>query len=51
MSLRNAILNNNYSDVKMDFQEISYGPVKIIDGPHVGRIGYYDDDEIEFTES
>lgn len=34
----------------MDFQEIPYGPVKIIAGPHIGRIGYYDDDEIEFDD-
>ena len=27
-----------------------YGAVKVISGPHVGRIGYYDDDEFELIE-
>lgn len=34
----------------MTYKEISYGPVVVIDGPHKGRIGYYDDDDTEFDE-
>lgn len=34
----------------MDPNEILYGPVKIVDGPHSGRIGYYDDEDSEFDE-
>lgn len=32
----------------MDPSEIPYGPVYIIEGPHKGRIGYYDDEGYEF---
>lgn len=35
----------------MDPHEIPYGPVKIVEGPHAGRIGYYDDEDIEFDEN
>ncbi|MEM8780739.1 MAG: toll/interleukin-1 receptor domain-containing protein [Cyanobacteria bacterium P01_G01_bin.49] len=34
----------------MNIEDMPYGPVKIIDGIHTGRIGYYDDDEIEFDD-
>lgn len=32
-------------------EEIPYGPVYITDGPHEGRIGYYDDEGWEFLEN
>lgn len=34
----------------MGTENISYGPVYITDGPHAGRIGYYDDDDTEFPD-
>lgn len=34
----------------MDDTDIPYGPVKIIEGPHKGRIGYYDDTDTEYDE-
>ena len=34
----------------MDVMDIPYGPVKIIEGPHKGRIGYYDDTDTEYDE-
>jgi len=34
----------------MTTENIPYGPVYITDGPHSGKIGYYDDDDIEFPE-
>jgi len=32
----------------MSTEHIPYGPVYITDGPHAGRIGYYDDDDAEY---
>lgn len=34
----------------MSTEHIPYGPVYITDGPHAGRIGNYDDNDIEFPE-
>lgn len=34
----------------MESSEIPYGPVFITDGPHKGRIGYYDDEGYEFPD-
>lgn len=34
----------------MGTENIPYGPVYITDGPHAGRIGYYDDDDTEFPD-
>lgn len=34
----------------MTTDNIPYGPVYITDGLHSGRIGYYDDDDVEFSE-
>lgn len=33
----------------MSMDDIDYGPVKIIGGQHAGRIGYYDDNDVEFS--
>lgn len=34
----------------MSTENIPYGPVYIANGPHAGRIGNYDDDDIEFPD-
>jgi hypothetical protein len=34
----------------MSTEHIPYGPVYITEGPHAGRIGNYDDNDIEFPE-
>lgn len=34
----------------MGTENIPYGPVYIAEGPHAGRIGYYDDDGVEFPD-
>ena len=31
-------------------EEIPFGPIKVVDGPHAGRIGYYDDEDTEYEE-
>jgi hypothetical protein len=34
----------------VDPEKTPYGPVEVIEGEHMGKIGYYDDDEIELME-
>jgi hypothetical protein len=34
----------------MDPSDVPYGPVYITEGPHAGRIGYYDDEGVECPE-
>lgn len=34
----------------MSIDDIYYGPVKVVEGPLAGRIGYYDDDDHDFED-